>query len=61
MEKSINDFIKDLQKINPELRKKPLVIRCPNDLLVYPNIKMIFKDNDFLNGKVEQMVITWQD
>ena len=62
MEKSINDFIKDLQRISEDKRKLPLVIYCPNGLDVYPSIKMKFKDNVMLTkeSKVEKMVITWQ-
>ena len=62
MEKSINDFIKDLQRISEDKRKLPLVIYCPNGLDVYPSIKMKFKDNIILakESKVEKMVITWQ-
>ncbi len=61
MEKTIDDFIKELQSISPNKRKLPLVIRCPNDLLVYPSIKMIFKDDIMFtkDAEVEKMIITW--
>ena len=60
--KTINDFIKDLQRISAGKRELPLVIYCPNGLEVYPSIKMKFKDNIILakESKVEKMVITWK-
>ncbi len=63
MEKTINDFIKELQRISPDKRKLPLIIDCPNGLEVYPSIRMRFKDGIMLSkdAKVEKMVITWQD
>ena len=61
--KTIDDFIKDLQRISEEKRKLPLVIECPNGLLVSPSIKMIFKDGLMFHkdSKVEKMLITWRD
>jgi len=60
--KTINDFIKDLQRISEDKRKLPLVIDCPNGLEIYPSIKMRFKEGTMLTkeAKVEKMVITWQ-
>lgn len=60
MEKSIDDFIKDLQRISPDKRKLPLVVDCPNGLEVYPSIKIRTKNGE-LFGEVEKMVITWRD
>ena len=57
--KTINDFIKELQAISSDKRELPLVIDCPNGLEVYPEIKMRFKDGDFLSGNLEKMVITY--
>jgi hypothetical protein len=62
MDHTINTFIKSLEQISPEKRDLPLVIQCPNGMLVSPNIKMIFKD-DILFSKdsvVEKMIITWR-
>jgi len=63
MEKTIDDFIKDLQSISPDKRKLPLVIDCPNGLEVYPSIKMRWKDGIMFakDAKLESMVITWRD
>ena len=60
--KTINDFIKELQKISSDKRKLPLVIECPNGLQVYPSIKMIFKEVTMLTkeAKVEKMIIDWR-
>ena len=62
MEKTIDDFIKELQRISEDKRKLPLVIDCPNGLEVEPSIKMRFKDGIMFtkDSKVEKMVITWQ-
>jgi hypothetical protein len=62
-QKTINDFIKELQSISEEKRKLPLVIYCPNGLAVPPSIKMQFKDDDFMSkdAEVEKMVIGWRD
>jgi hypothetical protein len=60
MKTTIDDFIKDLQKISPDKRKLPLVVDCPNGMEVYPSIKIRIKNGE-LFGEVEKMVITWQD
>ena len=60
--KTIDGFIKELQRISPEKRKLPLVITCPNGLQVEPEIKMQ-TDSGFPtfvdNSKVIKMVITY--
>ena len=55
---TIDQFIKRLQAISEDKRKLPLVIACPNGLLVEPKIKMVMKDNLPFNG-VEKMIITY--
>ena len=59
---TIDDFIKELKQVHAAKRKLPLVIECPNGLLVDPKIKMLFKDGTILTKKaeVEKMVIAWQ-
>ena len=59
--KTINDFIKELQSISEEKRKLPLIIDCSNGIQAEPVIKMRFKDDDFMSGNIESMVITWND
>jgi hypothetical protein len=59
MAKTINDFIKELQTISKDKRNLPLVIAAPNGTLVYPKVKMIFKEDNFLTKpEVEKMIIT---
>ena len=60
--KTIDDFIKELQRISEEKRKLPLVIQCPNGELTSPSIKMMW-DNEsevFQHGP-DKMIITWKD
>jgi hypothetical protein len=56
---TINDFIKQLQRISEDKRKLPLVIDCPNGLEVDPKIKMRW-DNpmEMLRTAPDKMVIT---
>lgn len=56
---TINNFIKELQKISPDKRELPLVIVAPNGLEVYPSIKMKMKDPMIIVSGVEKMVITY--
>jgi hypothetical protein len=63
-QKSIDDFIKELQSISPDKRKLPLITYAPNGMEVYPSIKMKFTMGMPFNvsgNKVEAMVIIWQD
>jgi hypothetical protein len=57
--RTINTFIKELQRISEDKRELPLVIDCPNGLEVYPSIKMR-SDSDCIWEKPDKMVITWQ-
>ena len=60
---TVNDFIKELQRLQPKLRDKDVVIQCPNGLLVEPKAKMLLKDEKNIFGGIENvksMVITWQ-
>jgi hypothetical protein len=56
--KTIDQFIKELQAISEDKRKLPLIIACPNGLLVSPKIKMVMKD-DLPFNEVEKMIITY--
>jgi hypothetical protein len=60
-QKTINDFIKELQSISADKRELPLIIQCPNGLEVYPSIKMKFENygSPLLGDKLEAMVITY--
>lgn len=60
--KTIDDFIKELQRISEEKRKLPLVIDCPNNLEVSPKVKMRWdKPLEMLQKPPDKMVITWYD
>lgn len=60
---TINEFIKELQRISPDKRELPLIIQCPNGLEVAPAIKMKFENygSPLLGDKLEAMVITYND
>jgi len=60
--KTIDDFIKDLQRISEDKRKLPLVIQCPNGELTSPSIKMMWDEpmETFQHGP-DKMIITYKD
>lgn len=59
--KTIDDFIKELQRIREDLRSLPLVTDCPNGMEVFPSIKMRWDDPMQMMSKgPDKMVITWQ-
>ena len=62
MATTINDFIKDLQRISADKRELPLVIICPNGLEVAPKIKMKFENfgSPLAGDKLEKMIISWE-
>ena len=62
MQKTINEFIKELQQISEEKRELPLIIAAPNGQEVAPNIKMVW-DNpmDFGKTNPNKMMISWRD
>lgn len=62
-EKSLNDFILEALQISEDKRKLPFKIQCPNDLEVYPSIKMKFENygSPLLGDNLEAMHVTWRD
>lgn len=60
-QKTVNDFIKELQSISEDKRELPIIIQCPNGLEVEPRIKMKFENygSPLLGDKLESMVVTW--
>ncbi len=59
--KTIDDFIKELQRISEDKRKLPLVIQCPNGELTYPTIKMCWDDPlEIGTKKPDKMFIDWR-
>jgi len=62
-QKTVNDFIKELQSISADKRQLPLIIQSPNGLEVYPSIKMKFENygSPLLGDKIEAMIITYRE
>ena len=60
--KTIDDFIKELQRISEDKRKLPLVVQCPNGELTSPSIKMMWDDPLMMFEKEpDKMFISWRD
>ena len=60
--KTIDDFIKELQRISEDKRKLPLVVQCPNGELISPSIKMMWDEPQMMFEKEpDKMIITWRD
>jgi hypothetical protein len=60
--KTIDDFIKELQRISEEKRKLPLVIQCPNGELTSPSIKMMWDEPlEMFEKEPDKMIITWRN
>jgi hypothetical protein len=60
--KTIDDFIKELQRISEDKRKLPLVVQCPNGELTSPSIKMMWDEPlEMLKKNPDKMFISWKD
>ena len=61
--KNLNDFILEALSVSEDKRKLPLLIQCPNELEVFPSLKMKFQNygSPLLGGKLEAMMVTWRD
>jgi hypothetical protein len=60
--KTIDDFIKELQRISENKRKLPLVIQCPNGEITSPSIKMMWDEPLMMFEKEpDKMIISWRD
>jgi hypothetical protein len=60
--KTIDDFIKELQRISENKRKLPLVIQCPNGELTSPSIKMMWDEPiEMFEKEPDKMIISWKD
>ena len=60
--KTIDDFIKELQRISEDKRKLPLVVQCPNGELTSPSIKMIWNEPlEMFEKAPDKMIISWRD
>jgi len=61
MEMTINDLIKDLQKLKPSLRELPVKIQAENGLLFEPKAKVLLGKNETLfTDEPKQMIITYK-
>lgn len=61
MEMTIDDLIKDLQKLKPELRKLPVKIKAENGLLFEPKAKVLLGEYEHpLYDEPKQMIITYK-
>ena len=61
--KNLNDFILKALSISEDKRKLPFLIQCPNELEVFPSLKMKFENygSPLLGDKLEAMMVTWRD
>jgi hypothetical protein len=59
--KTIDDFIKELQRISSDKRQLPLVIQCPNGELTYPEVKMMWDDQmEVFQKGPDKMIISYK-
>ena len=61
--KNLNDFILEALSISEDKRQLPFLTQCPNELEVFPSIKMKFENygSPLLGDKLEAMMVTWRD
>ena len=56
---TVNEYIKELEKLRPDLKELEIVITAPNGLQFPPQIKQqLNKDYDISSG-VKNMIITY--
>jgi len=62
-QKNLNDFILEALSISEDKRQLPFLTQCPNELEVFPSIKMKFENygSPLLGDKLEAMMVTWRD
>tara|TARA_R110001632_G_scaffold127281_1_gene241027 strand:- start:256 stop:522 length:267 start_codon:yes stop_codon:yes gene_type:complete len=61
--KNLNDFILEALSISEDKRQLPFLTQCPNELDVFPSLKMKFENygSPLLGDKLEAMMVTWRD
>jgi len=59
MTMTIDDLIRDLQKLHPSLRKLPVKIQAENGLLFEPKAKILLEKYQTLQDEPKQMIITY--
>lgn len=60
MEMTINDLIKDLQNLKPNLRELPVKIQAENGLLFEPKVKVLLEKYQTMQDEPKQMIITYK-
>ena len=62
-QKNLNDFILKALSISEDKRQLPFLIQCPNELEVFPSLKMKFENygSPLLGDEIEPMMVTWRD
>jgi hypothetical protein len=60
MEMTIDDLIKDLQSLKPELRRLPVKIQAENGLLFEPKAKILLEKYQTMLDEPKQMIITYK-
>jgi len=60
---NLNDFILRALSISEDKRQLPFLIQCPNELEVFPSLKMKFENygSPLLGDEIEAMMVTWRD
>jgi len=57
--KTVNELIKELQKLKPSLRELPILIVAPNGLTFEPKVKVLIRDKQTMFDEPKEMVITY--
>lgn len=60
---NLNDFILKALSVSEDKRRLPFLIQCPNELEVFPSLKMKFENygSPLLGDEIEAMMVTWRD
>lgn len=58
---TIKEFISELQSLSEENKELTVVIKAPNGMIFEPTIKFLWKDDNFLLGERESVIITYED
>jgi len=60
---NLNDFILKALSISEDKRELPFVTQCPNEMEVFPSLKMKFENygSPLFGDKLEAMMVTWRD
>ena len=59
MEMTIDDLIKNLQRLKPSLRKLPVKIKAENGILFEPKAKVLLEKYQTIFDDPKQMIITY--